>query len=121
MHASEVHSRVIDGASIGATFKAEGWGIRKETVYIGELELPGVSHPIARLMLLDTELQLAAHAYELHIEKASTSLHYATIIELHHPEYLDVAQLREAFPSPDNRKPGTSAHIQQLVLAQHHD
>ena len=121
VHASEVHSKVIDGASIGATFKADGWDISKDTVYIGEIELPESSHPIAELMQLDSAQRLAVHAYELHIEKSATSIHYATIIELHHPDYLDVGQLRELFPAPDDRTPDTPTHIQQLVLAQHHD
>ena len=73
------------------------------------------------LLFVLVALHLAAHAYELHIEKSDTSIHYATIIELHHPDYLDVTQLRETFPAPDNRKPDTSNHIQQLVLAQHPD
>ena len=73
------------------------------------------------LMMLNTDLLLAAHAYELHIEKSDTSIHYATIIELHHPDYLNVEELRKFYTVPDSSKPGASKHIRQLVSAQHPD
>jgi hypothetical protein len=116
---SDVHQKVIDGASIGSTFKSDGWEIRKETIYVGEVALPGVRHPIGELMHLQSTTDLAVHAYQLHIEKGSTSLHYATIVETHHPEYLGESELLEFYPPSIHADAETILDIRQLVLDQH--
>ena len=54
-------------------------------------------------------------------EQAEFRAHCRAWLEAHHPEYLDIDQLRELFTAPKNRQADTSSHIQQLVLAQHHD
>ena len=116
---SDVHEKVIDGASIGSTFKSDGWEIRKETIYVGEVALPGVRHPIGELMHLQSTTDLAVHAYQLHIEKGPTSLHYATIVEAHHPEYLGESELLELYPPSIHADMETILDIRQLVLDQH--
>ena len=116
---SDVHEKVIDGASIGSTFKSDGWEIRKETIYVGEVALPGVRHPIGELMHLQSTTDLAVHAYQLHIEKGPTSLHYATIVEAHHPEYLGESELLELYPPSIHADAETILDIRQLVLDQH--
>lgn len=116
---SDVHQKVIGGASIGSTFKSDGWEIRKETIYVGEVDVPGEHHPITELMQLDSNTSLAVHAYHLHIEKDSTSLHYATIVESHHPAYLDKSELLELYPPSIQADAETILDIRQLVLEQH--
>jgi hypothetical protein len=116
---SDVHRKVVSGASIGSTFKSDGWVIRKETMYVGEVALPGVHHPIGELMHLQSTTILAVHAYQLHIEKGSTSLHYATIVETHHPEYLRKSELYELHPPSIQADAATILDIRQLVLDQH--
>jgi len=116
---SDVHQKVIDGASIGSTFKSDGWEIRKETIYVGKVALPGVRHPIGELMHLQFTTDLAVHAYQLHIEKGSTSLHYATIVEAHHPEYLGESELLELYPPSIHADTETILDIRQLVLDRH--
>jgi hypothetical protein len=116
---SEVHRKVVDGASIGSTFRSEGWEIRKETVHVGEIALPDVDHPIGELMQLQSATSLAVHAYELHIEKGTTSLHYATIVETHHPEYLGKSELLELYSPSEDADATTIFGIRQLVLDQH--
>ena len=49
-------------------------------------------------MRLDSPAYLAAHAYRLILEKDSQSIHYATIIETHHPSYLTQSELIDQFP-----------------------
>ncbi len=116
---SDIHQRVVDGASIGSTFKSDGWEIRKETIYVGEISLPGIDHSIAELMHLQSATGLAVHAYNLHIEKGSTSRHYATIVETHHPEYLGKSELFELYPPSVNADATTILDIRQLVLDQY--
>ena len=116
---SDVHRKVVDGASIGSTLRSDGWEIRKETVYVGEVALPDMHHPIGELMHLQSATNLAVHAYHLHIEKGPTSLHYATIVETHHPEYLDKSELLELYSLSADAKAETILDIRQLVLDQH--
>jgi len=116
---SDVHQKVVDGASIGSTFKSDGWEIHKETIYVGDVALPGVRHPVGELMHLRSTENLAVHAYHLHIEKGSTSQQYATIVEIHHPEYLDESELLELYPPPVRANAETILDIHHLVLDQH--
>jgi len=115
----DVHQKVVAGASIGSTFKSDGWDIRKQTIYVGDVALPDVHHPIGKLMRLQSTTDLAVHAYQLHIEKGSKSLHYATIIEIHHPEYLDESELLELYSPSNLADAETILGIRQLVLDQH--
>lgn len=90
------HAQILAGSSIGATFKANGWSIYKETRYIGEIQMPATSHEILDLMALDERGSLAMHVYRLLLKKDEQIIDYATIIELHHPNYLsrdDVTRL----------------------------
>ena len=116
---SDVHRKVVDGASIGSTFRSDGWEIRKETVYVGEVALPDVHHAIGELMHLQSATNLAVHAYHLHIERGPTSLHYATIVETHHPEYLDKYELLELYSLSVDADAITILDIRQLVLDQY--
>jgi hypothetical protein len=116
---SDVHRKVVDGASIGSTFRSDGWEIRKETIYVGEIAFPDAHHPIRELMHLQSTTNLAVHAYHLHIEKGPTSLHYATIVETHHPEYLDKSELLELYSPSVDADVETILDIRQLVLDQH--
>lgn len=116
---SDVHRKVVDGASIGSTFRSDGWEIRKETIYVGGIALPDVHHPIGELMHLQSTTNLAVHAYHLHIEKGPTSLRYATIVETHHPEYLDKDELLELYSPSVDADAETILDVRQLVLDQH--
>jgi len=116
---SNMHQKVIDGASIGSTFKSDGWEIRKETIYVGEVASSGVRLPIGELMHLQSTTNLAVHAYHLHIEKGSTSRHYATIVETHHPEYLGKSELLELYPPLIQADAESILDVRQLVLDQH--
>lgn len=85
----EEHAQILAGASIGATFKANGWSIYKETRYAGELELPQEATHIRQLLGPLESPVLAMHVYRLLLKKGLQIIDYAIIIELHHPDYLD--------------------------------
>jgi len=112
------HQVVLAGESIGTTFSTAGWHIEKETLYIGEVRIDDPQQPIAQLMRLDTPANLGVHAYRLMLEKESRSIHYATIIETHHPDYLVETDLLELYPADTNLQPTTNeiAALKQLVL-----
>jgi hypothetical protein len=94
----QAHQAVMAGESIGSTFQAAGWQIHKINSYIGSLQLPDANHEIGKLMHLESEATLGIHAYELMLHKGKDAVHYATIIEAHHPDYLDAAELRDLYP-----------------------
>jgi hypothetical protein len=93
----EPHQGVLAGQSIGTTFKESGWHIRKDILYIGELSMTDSQHQIGQLMRLNHEVDLAVHAYRMTLEKSDISIEYATIVEIHHPDYMTEAALLELF------------------------
>ena len=57
---------------------------------------------------------LAIHAYRLILEQAERSLHYATIIEVHHPDYLAEPELRQLYSWNDENRLANS-DIDELI------
>ena len=91
------HAQILAGKSIGAIFKASGWAILKETMHIGTVRLDDLGHPVATLMGLRRSADVAMHVYRLLLEKNDQAVEYATLIELHHPEYLDLSDLLDLY------------------------
>jgi len=104
------HAQILAGKSIGAIFKASGWTIIKETLHIGTATLDDTRHPVAALMRLDRKAEVAMHVYRLLLQKRQQAIDYATLIEVHHPDYLDRSDLLNLF-SIDAR---TSLHPKQV-------
>ena len=92
-----VHRAVLSGQSIGASFKAAGWSVVKHTIHIGIVSIDAADHGILQLMHLTQAQELAMHVYRLDLEKAGRVIHYATVIEVHHPDYLKVTDLRTIY------------------------
>lgn len=113
------HSKVLAGNSIGETFKEDGWGIQKSTLYIGDVRLPEGGTEIGRLMRLTGAHDLALHVYQLVLVREDVALEYATIMEVHHPEYLTTSDLRDMFEyDPVPGLPGADvARLSELVFA----
>lgn len=111
---ADEHKAVLSGRSIGATFKTTGWTIKKATVHIGKVEICGSEHAIGKLMRLNTTENLAMHAYRLILERNAQSIHYATIVETHHPEYLTEPELLELYGA-DLESRLNASDIEELV------
>ena len=107
------HSRVLAGDSIGETFKEDGWDIRKNTLYIGTIRLPGARTEVGELMRLSGAHDLALHIYQLVLVRDINELEYATILEAHHPEYLTEKDLREIF-APEPLEPVSRSDLDRL-------
>ena len=105
-----VHAQILAGASIGATFREHHWTINKQNLYTGGITLANPDSEIASLMQVDIPRELAMHAYLFNINNDLYSIDYATIIEIHHPQYLNVATLRKLYPTD----PGAALDEQQL-------
>lgn len=91
------HAQIISGDSIGATFKRAGWRIYKETRHISELPPGRDEHAIRPLMRVHNEQKLAMHVYRLLLKKNRQLIEYATIVEVHHPDYLNEQQLLDLY------------------------
>ncbi len=91
------HAKILAGQSIGAIFKASGWTIFKETLHIDTARIDDATHPVAALMRLQSGADVAMHVYHLMLKKHDRTIDYATLIELHHPDYLKHADLLELY------------------------
>ena len=91
------HKRVLSGQSLGAVFKSAGWQIEKHNIYVGEFEIPARYGLVAELMQIDLPEFLATHVYVFVISKNRRSYNYATIVEIHHPDYLSAADLQRIY------------------------
>jgi len=88
------HSAVLGGASIGVTFRRAGWTIRKQNLFVGELEVPAAYTRIGDLMQIDLPESLAVHQYLFVISREERSFSYARITEVHHPDFASGADLQ---------------------------
>ena len=91
------HGEVESGQSLGAVFRSAGWAIEKHNIFIGELEVPGKYGIVSELMHIGLPEILATHVYLFVISKDERSYNYATIVELHHPDYLSADDLRNVY------------------------
>lgn len=98
------HRAILDGASIGATFRSAGWNVVKDNLLIDEV--PAFA-PLTEGMQTNAETLLALHAYELDISRNGERYAYAVIVEIHHPDYLDRADLYRIYGDvPHDETPG---------------
>ena len=91
------HEAILQGGSIGATFRGAGWIIRKQNLFIGELEVPATFAAIADRMNISLPETLAVHEYLFVVSDETRSFSYARIVEVHHPAFLDAAALRDIY------------------------
>jgi hypothetical protein len=89
---SNEHEAIIGGESIGIVFKQHGWLIRKDHQYFGEIEIPaghfGLDDPGGT-----GTIRAAIHVYALSVKKGADEFRYASIAEIHHPDYLRAEDL----------------------------
>jgi hypothetical protein len=92
------HDEIVRGGSIGAVFAAHGWTVGKTHLRFFEI---GASPRVAGLMHVVEGTRLAADAYVLDVSKGGRAIEYALLVEIHHPEYLALADLRTIYGAAD--------------------
>ncbi len=114
----EEHAQILAGSSIGTTFKTNGWTIYKETRFVGELQIPAKAADVLQLMAVGENELLAMHVYRLLLKKDEQTVDYATIIELHHPKYLDRQQVTDLYmvDEPARLTDTELSEVSELVL-----
>lgn len=85
--------KIRAGASIGSTFRDAGWRIAKPTIFLDDVTIGEEAAALAQLMDIELPATFTVHAYRFDVRRAPERYTYATIVELHHPEYLGVAEL----------------------------
>jgi hypothetical protein len=91
------HALIEAGGSIGEVFRNAGWSINKRHLFIGEFDVPATYTEIGALMRVDLPEHLAADVYLFVVSKNDRSYNYATITEIHHPDYLSAADLKRIY------------------------
>jgi hypothetical protein len=93
------HDAIINGQSIGILFKKNGWVIDKHHLYFGEIEVPPALFSSSAHSGSTSTVMSAIHAYSLIIRKDHSEFQYASIAEVHHPEFLNLQDLSEIYGS----------------------
>ena len=91
------HERIVAGQSIGEVFVDAGWKIDKVSLFIGESSASEHDFALDELMRIDAQQSLATHRYKFVVESGADRIEYATITEVHHPDYLDQRQLTSIY------------------------
>ena len=109
---------IAEGASIGAALQRDGWNILKSTIHVGSITIADETHPVVERMRVEPPVTLALHIYKLAIEKDGDVLDYATISEMHHPDYLSEDEIRSSFAIEDRRdaKPPQVDELISIIL-----
>jgi len=87
------HEAIIDGQSIGILFKNNGWTLEKQHQYFGEIDVSSEHFGMSSNSNRGEKVQSAIHAYSLIVKKSASEFHYASIAEIHHPEFLKLEDL----------------------------
>lgn len=91
------HRRIVAGQSIGSVFKGSGWSIEKKHRYFGVMPVRPEHKRVKTLMGALSADRLAVHVYVLVVKRSGLSFDYATIAEVHHPDYLSIDDLRAIY------------------------
>ena len=93
------HKKILNGASIGATFKKNNWSIEKETILISEFS--NKENQIINEWSNNSDLEkFAIHIYEISLKKSQLQVKYAQIIEIHNSSYLVSDDLIDIYGEP---------------------
>ena len=110
----EAHKKIVKGGSIGRVFKNNGWEIEKESFFFGEVSPSKDLSKVYALMGNIPNSELAMYMYGFHIEKDKKRFQYATIIEIYHPDYLTLHDLKSIYKDVD-RYLERSPFIEQTI------
>jgi len=108
------HKAIIDGQSIGVVFELNGWTIDKHHLYFGEIEVPADDSGSHSLFGVNTP-RPAMHIYSLVVRKDNASFVYALIAEIHHPEFLQLSDLKAIYGHDNTDTPQDSRIVHDFL------
>lgn len=96
------HEAIINGQSIGILFRDNGWAIDKRHQYFAEIEIPTKLFSEAPHSGITKS---AIQVYSLIIKKDGAEFDYASIAEVHHPDFLRLEDLAAIYgPEFENHR-----------------
>lgn len=93
------HQAIRDGGSMGEVFTRSGWHVEKENLHLGEIQACVDCDEIYSLMGRIEPVALAVHIYRLWVCRDDSCFAYATLSEVHHPDYLRLRDLMAIYGS----------------------
>lgn len=93
------HDAIMDGQSIGIVFRNSGWVVDKRHQHFGRIELPSADSKVELIFGDIGDIQPVIHVYCLFVRKDDYEFRYASIAEVHHPQYLDMEDLNSIYGS----------------------
>jgi hypothetical protein len=67
--------------------------LEKHHLYFGEIEIPERLFNASAQVRYDQKIRSAIHVYTLVVKKQGCEFEYASIAEIHHPEFLQIDEL----------------------------
>ena len=111
---SAEHAEIVAGGSIGAVFAAHHWEVRKTHLSYSEMH---ATPRLASLMRIAELKTLAMDIYALDVAKGRQIVEYATLVEIHHPDYLTREDL-PAIYGPAYEAPRSARSVAAFMAAQ---
>lgn len=93
--------KIRAGSSIGATLKSMGWTVGKQTIEVTRVKAGNRFRELSGLITLPQGTIIATHLYRLVAGRAGESHVVARIAEMHHPDYMTLADLERIRGSAD--------------------
>ncbi len=119
---SKEHEAIINGQSIGSVFKNNGWVVDKRDQYFDNIEMP-LTMTGRSVFGFKGATRAAVQIYSLFIRKQDVECFYASIAEVHHPEYLTLQDLKVIYgeqrrgTQPVDQRVGEFIRIIQAKMA----
>ena len=108
------HASIVGGGSIGAVFVAAGWEVRKTHLRYSEMR---ATRRLASLMRIVEGTRLAMDIYALDVAKGGQVIPYATLAEIHHPDYLTSEDLPTIY-GPAYESPPSARSVAAFITTQ---
>ncbi len=113
-HLAREQQIIREGGSIGITFRNANWTIHKKQLLLANIDLRTSS--LLRELMPEADLSvLAISIYEFLVARDGAEYRYATIAEIHHPDYMTLNDLQSQIPAGTTAAPMTELGRNNLL------
>jgi hypothetical protein len=116
---SAPYREIREGGSLGATLKKAGWEIEKRHEFFGKTTAGDRFKDLAHLQLDAADRRYALHIYTLWAKRDEQRHPFSTIAEIHHPEYLDLKDLKGIYKTDlSGNLSADTSDLKMIAIAQ---
>lgn len=110
------HGEVVAGGSIGEVFKQKGWQVIKSRHEIFSMGgcFPTSQTALQRMHISEKDF-IAVHSYQFSARRDLETIPYSQIIEIHHPDFLTVEELKMIFTAEPFASKGQESYARELM------